>query len=165
MKASDPHNTMQTLLKEAKHASFVHFGEDSPLLFFDDWLKNTNYPNPIKKRIAFVFTEIAQNQRKHSIDKQKNIIWILEKKSELEIFSFNPVNEGQKQNITEEFTSHLQQSEEAIKKENRKRIMNGEKGTGFIQIKLKSSAEPIISFSEHKNQINFLLKTSIYVHS
>lgn len=165
MEASNPHNTMQTLLKTAKHASFVHFGEDSSLSLFDQWLNDTSYANPIKKRIAFVFTEIAQNQRKHSIDKQKNIIWIIEKKSEIAILSFNPISEEQKQNITEEFSKYLQQPKEEIKKENRHRIMSGEKGTGFIQIKLKSSTEPIISFSEHKNQINFLLKTSIYVNN
>ncbi len=165
MRASNQHSTMHTLLKEAKHASFVHFGEDSPLLLFDHWLNETSYAKKIKKRIAFVFTEIAQNQSKHSIDKRKNIIWIIEKKFEIEIFSFNPINKQQKQSITEEFTNYLQQSEEKIKKENRQRIMTEDKGTGFIQIKLKSSTEPEISFSKHKNQINFLLKTSIYVHN
>ncbi|MDA3911507.1 MAG: DUF6272 family protein [Bacteroidales bacterium] len=152
-------------LKDAKNASFIHFGEKSALEAFDKWLEDTNYPNSIKKRIAFVFTEIAQNQSKHSADKQKNKIWIIDKDSMLEIFSINPIDEKHIQLIEDEFRQYLQRSTEEIKKENRQRIISGEKGTGLLQIKLKSETGPELHFIKQKNQINFILKTSIYVNN
>jgi hypothetical protein len=152
-------------LKDAKNASFIHFGVESVLEAFDKWLESTKYPKSIKKRIAFVFTEISQNQSKHSADNQKNIIWIIDKYPILEIFSFNPIDENDKQQIHNEIHHHLQQSREEIKKENRKRIINGEKGTGLLQIKLKSESGPELYFTKVKNQINLILKTSIYVNN
>jgi len=152
-------------LKDTKNASFIHYGEKSVLEAFDKWLNNTRYPKSIRNRIAFVFTEIAQNQSKHSADKEKNIIWIIDKDTILEIFSINPIKETDKKLINFELNHFLQRSKEEIKKENRQRIINGEKGTGLLQIKLKSEIGPDLYFIKVKNQTNLILKTSIYVNN